>query len=57
MLKSTTKEMIKGALKLIVKVTYSDGSSSKRILNPKTMIPESVVFIDAYGNKKEESYS
>jgi len=57
MLKSVTKEMINGAMKLIVKTTYKDGSSSKRIMNPKTMIPESVVFIDAYGNKKEESYA
>jgi hypothetical protein len=53
MITSTSKKMIQGALKFITTIVYTDGSSTVKTLNSKTMIPESIVFIDKFGNKKE----
>ena len=45
MTKVITKEVINGVLKIVQTVTYSNHVKTRRILNPKTMVPESVEFI------------
>jgi len=54
MIKTISKQFINGAMKFVIHISYTDGSSTKRILNSATMLPESVVFTDKFGNKKED---
>ncbi len=37
------KEMINGSLKLVQNLTYSNGDKVKRILCPKTRVPQEII--------------
>lgn len=51
MIKSTSKSIINGILSLVQTITYTNGTSVRRVLNPSTGIPESIVFIDKNGKE------
>jgi hypothetical protein len=43
MISSITKEVIKGSVKLVQNITYSNGSKVKRILDPVTKLPIEII--------------
>ena len=46
MTRELTKEVIKGVVREVEHIVYNNGKRVKRILNPKTGIPEDIVHVN-----------
>ena len=45
MVKTLTKEIVNGTLKVVQNIRYSNGRTVKRVLNPKTGVPTQLIVV------------
>lgn len=45
MIKTLTKEFINNSMKLVETITYSNNTITKKIIDPKTMLPIDMIVI------------
>ena len=47
MIKTVTKEVIKGSMKMVENIRYSNGKRVRRVLDPKTLLPVEIIDVKA----------